>query len=92
MRACHTNKCPVGIATQDIHFRRRLLVEKSAAQLNNFFRASTHLMQVMARACGHTHLQDFSKPDLTTWNHDMALLTGIAYAGYEPIRPTQPQR
>ncbi|QQZ27885.1 Rieske 2Fe-2S domain-containing protein [Thiothrix subterranea] len=84
MRACHTNKCPVGIATQDIHFRRRLLVENSAAQLNNFFRASTHLMQVMARACGHTHLQDFSKQDLTTWNRDMALLTGIAYAGYEP--------
>ncbi len=85
MRACHTNKCPVGIATQDIHFRRRLLVEKSAAQLNNFFRTSTHLMQVMARACGHSHLQNFSKRDLTTWNRDMALLSGIAYAGYESV-------
>ncbi|MGB5598070.1 alpha-hydroxy-acid oxidizing protein [Thiothrix litoralis] len=87
MRACHTNKCPVGIATQDIHFRRRLLVEKSAEQLNNFFRASTHLMQVMARACGHTHLHDFSKRDLTTWNRDMALLTGIAYGGYTAVNP-----
>ncbi|EIJ36449.1 glutamate synthase-related protein [Thiothrix nivea] len=87
MRACHTNKCPVGIATQDIHFRRRLLVEKSAAKLNNFFRTSTHLMQVMARACGHTQLQDFSKRDLTTWNRDMALLTGIAYAGFGAVDP-----
>ncbi|MEZ5451397.1 MAG: FMN-binding glutamate synthase family protein [Thiothrix sp.] len=87
MRACHTNKCPVGIATQDIHFRRRLLVEKSATKLNNFFRTTIHLMQVMARACGHTQLQDFSKRDLTTWNRDMALLSGIAYAGYTPVNP-----
>ncbi len=87
MRACHTNKCPVGIATQDMHFRRRLLVEKSAGKLNHFFRTTTHLMQVMARACGHKHLQDFSKLDLTTWNRDMAMLTGVAYAGFEPVSP-----
>lgn len=81
MRACHTNKCPVGIATQDSHFRRRLVVDKSAEQLNSFFRNATHLIQVMARACGHQHLNDFSNTDLTTWNRDMAMLAGIAYAG-----------
>ena len=81
MRACHTNNCPVGIASQKPHLRRRLKIEKGAEQLNNFFRASTELMQVMARACGHSHLGEFSSDDLTTWKREMAHLTGIQYGG-----------
>ena len=81
MRACHTNNCPVGIATQKPHLRQRLKIEKGAAQLNTFFRASTELMQVMARACGHDHLSKFCIDDLTTWDREMAHLTGIAYGG-----------
>jgi len=81
MRACHTNNCPVGIATQKPNLRRRLKIEKGAEQLNNFFRASTELMQVMARACGHSHLGEFSPDDLTTWKREMAHLTGIQYGG-----------
>ncbi len=81
MRACHTNNCPVGIATQKPHLRQRLKIEKGAEQLNNFFRASTELMQVMARACGHDDLSKFSIDDLTTWKREMSHLTGISYAG-----------
>jgi glutamate synthase domain-containing protein 2 len=81
MRACHTNNCPVGIATQKPHLRQRLKIEKGAEQLNTFFRASTELMQVMARACGHDHLNKFCIDDLTTWDREMAHLTGIAYGG-----------
>jgi glutamate synthase domain-containing protein 2 len=81
MRACHTNNCPVGIATQEPHLRQRLKIEKAAEQLNNFFRASTELMQVMARACGHDHLIKFCIDDLTTWDREMACLTGLAYGG-----------
>jgi glutamate synthase domain-containing protein 2 len=81
MRACHTNNCPVGIATQKSHLRQRLKIEKGAQQLNNFFRASTELMEVMARACGHDHLNKFCVDDLTTWNREMAHLTGVAYGG-----------
>ncbi len=81
MRACHTNNCPVGIATQKLHLRQRLKIEKGAEQLNNFFRAATELMQVMARACGHDHLNTFCIDDLTTWDREMAHLTGIGYGG-----------
>ena len=81
MRACHTNNCPVGIATQQPHLRQRLQIEKGAQQLNNFFVAATELMQVMARACGHGHLNQFCIDDLTTWDRDMAHLAGIAYGG-----------
>lgn len=85
MRACHTNNCPVGIATQQKHLRQRLKIEKGAQQLNNFFQASTELMQVMARACGHDHLSKFCVDDLTTWNREMAHLTGIAYGGVSAV-------
>ena len=81
MRACHTNNCPVGIATQQPHLRRRLKIETAARQLDSFFRAATELMQVMARACGHDHLNRFCIDDLTTWDREMAHLTGIAYGG-----------
>jgi len=81
MRACHTNNCPVGIATQNPELRARIKIEKGAQQLNNFFRASTELMQVMARACGHTHLNQFKHSDLTTWKRDMSDLSGVAFGG-----------
>ena len=81
MRACHTNNCPVGIATQQPQLRQRLKIQKGAEQLNNFFRASTELMKVMARAAGHDQLNQFCIDDLTTWNRDMAHLSGVAYGG-----------
>lgn len=81
IRACHTNNCPVGIATQKPDLRRRLKIDRGADQPNNFFRASTELMQVMARACGHDHLSKFCIDDLTTFDREMAHLTGIGYAG-----------
>lgn len=81
MRACHTNNCPVGIATQKPHLVNRLVVEKSARQLANFFEASVELMQVMARACGHDHVGKLSTDDLTTWKREMADLSGVAYGG-----------
>lgn len=81
MRACHTNDCPVGIATQKPHLVNRLVVEKSARQLTNFFEASVELMQVMARACGHDHLSEFNADDLTTWKREMADISGVAFGG-----------
>jgi len=81
MRACHTNNCPVGIATQRNDLRARLIVEESAKRLANFLGASTHLMQVLARACGRSHLRDMCMDDLTTWKREIADLTGIAYGG-----------
>ncbi len=81
MRACHTNNCPVGIASQKPHLVSRIVVEKSARQLANFFEASTELMQVMARACGHSHVSGFNRTDLTTWKREMADLSGVAFGG-----------
>ena len=81
MRACHTNNCPVGVATQKDKLRSRLIIDNSARQLYNYLQATTELMKVIARACGYNHFRLFDKSDLSTFNHDMHRLTGITYAG-----------
>ena len=83
MRACHTNNCPVGIATQKIHLRERLDIEKSAERLHRFLESSAKLMCVLARACGHSRLNQFNIGDLVTLKPEMSLLTGIEFAGVQ---------
>ena len=80
-RMCNTNQCPAGIATQKPELRNKLNVEESAQRLARFFGSSTELMKVMARACGHDHLNQFDMHDITTWKKGMADLTGIQFGG-----------
>jgi len=80
-RMCNTNNCPVGVATQKPELRARLDVQVGAERLNRYFRASVELMQVLARACGHNNLSDFTVDDITTWKREMADLSGIRFAG-----------
>jgi nitrite reductase/ring-hydroxylating ferredoxin subunit len=89
MRACHTNNCPVGIATQKPHLRARLVVDESARRLARYLQATVELMQVLARACGHPHLSQFAIEDLTTWKRDIALLSGVRYAGVTTLDATR---
>ena len=81
MRACGSNNCPVGIATQKNYLRERLIIEASAKQLNNFFEATNDLIKVVARACGHDAVSKFNHNDLSTFDYDLHRLTGISYAG-----------
>ncbi len=85
MRACHTNNCPVGIATQKDHLRARLEIGASARRLANWFEATTELMAVLARAMGHARLADFCRDDLTTFDRDLAYLSGVPYGGVVPL-------
>jgi glutamate synthase domain-containing protein 2 len=81
MRACGSNNCPVGIATQKQHLRNRLIIEGSAQRLYNFLSASNDLVKVVARSCGHDDVNKFNFNDLSTFDYDMHRLTGIQYAG-----------
>lgn len=83
MRACNTNTCPVGIATQDPELRKRLKVDNAAEGLGKFFKASAELMTILARACGHRSLSDFSIDDLTTWKKEIAQLSGVKFGGVD---------
>lgn len=80
-RMCNSNNCPVGIATQKPELRKRLDVQVGAERLSRYFGASVELMQVLARACGHTSLTDLCPDDITTWKREMADLSGVQFAG-----------
>jgi glutamate synthase domain-containing protein 2 len=81
MRACGSNNCPVGIATQKENLRSRLIIESSAKQLYNFFTAANDLIKVIARSCGHNDVKAFNFNDLSTIDYNVHRLTGIRYAG-----------
>ena len=81
MRACHTNNCPVGIATQKQHLRNRLKIDMSAKQLYNYFDAANKLIKVVARACGYNDISGFNHTDLSTFDFNIHKLTGIPFAG-----------
>lgn len=85
MRACNTNTCPVGITTQDPRLRARLPVQRAAERLNRYLRSVVELMVLLARACGHRRLADFELDDLVTFDRDFAYLSGVPYAGVEPL-------
>ena len=81
MRACGSNNCPVGIATQKESLRSRLIIDSSAKQLQNFFEATNDLIRVVARSCGYDDVTKFNNDDLSTFDRDIHHLTGIPYAG-----------
>lgn len=80
-RMCNSNNCPVGIATQKPELRKKLDVQIGAEKLARYFGASVELMQVLARACGHSRLTDLNADDITTWKREMADLSGVRFAG-----------
>lgn len=84
MRACNTNNCPVGIATQKPNLRARIEIAKSAKQLHNFLHASNDLIKVISRACGYSDINDFNPDDLTTFSWDMHKLSGVQFGGVNP--------
>ena len=80
-RVCHTNNCPSGIATQRPELRQRVDIDDAPQRLARFLTASLELMKVMARACGHSRLNQFNPHDLSTWNRQMSELAHIHFAG-----------
>ena len=59
-QACHTNKCPVGVATQDERLQRALDVEDKAERAYNFHRNTVHGLAEMTAACGLDHPNEFT--------------------------------
>jgi len=60
-------------------------VDEAAERLARFFGAAVEMMKLLARACGHTHLSQLEKGDLTTWKREVAYLTGVEYGGVVPL-------
>lgn len=54
-QTCHTNRCPVGIATQDPLRKRALVVEDKADRIANFHRNTMAALAEIIGAAGLEH-------------------------------------
>jgi len=57
---CHTNKCPVGVATQDARLENALVVEEKAQRAYNFHKNTVQGLAEMTAACGLDHPNEFT--------------------------------
>jgi glutamate synthase domain-containing protein 2 len=57
---CHTNACPVGVATQNPKLQRALVVPDKAARVHQFHRNTVHALAEMVAAMGLDHPSQLS--------------------------------
>jgi hypothetical protein len=69
---------------------KRLPVEEAAERVENYLRAMTLEMQIMARACGKSHVGNLDREDLKALTLESALITGIPLAGMHTPLTLQP--
>ncbi len=58
-QSCHTDTCPVGVATQDKTRQRALVVGDKWIRVKNFHAATLHELKVMVAAAGLDHPNEF---------------------------------
>lgn len=58
-QSCHTNKCPVGVATQDARLQKGLVVADKAVRVRNFHQNTVQGLAEMTAACGLDHPNEF---------------------------------
>ena len=57
--SCHTDRCPTGVATQDLTRGRALVVEHKTERVRNFHRSMLHALAELTAAAGLEHPSDF---------------------------------
>ena len=83
-QACHTNHCPVGVATQDPIRQRALDVGHKSERVARFHRNTLAALGEMTGAAGLTHPSDFLPRHLMLRQGDKSMVQGDEVFGYLP--------
>jgi len=84
-QSCHTNHCPVGVATQDPWRQRALAVGDKAQRVANFHRNTLHALGELTGAAGLEHPRDLSPQHLRVRQRDGDVVAGdVAYPALQP--------
>lgn len=59
-RSCNTNRCPTGVATQDPHLQKALVVEDKAQRVANFHKNTLHAVSELLGAAGLHHTSEIT--------------------------------
>src|SRR5512134_627320 len=77
----HEGKDPAGITTQTPELAARLDPIKAARRLANYLAVMTMEMQIIARACGKSHVLNLEPEDLVALTVEAAAMAGVPLAG-----------
>ena len=78
---CNTNRCPRGIATQDLELRRRLNVDEAATRIHNYVSATMKEVRILTQLAGKTHTGNLDKEDLRALTIDASSRTAVKLSG-----------
>lgn len=81
----HEGRDPAGITTQDPELAARLDPELAGRRLANLLAVMTMEAQVIARACGKSHLHNLEPEDLVALTIETAAMAGVPLAGTDWI-------
>ncbi|MEX1107346.1 MAG: glutamate synthase-related protein [Dongiaceae bacterium] len=77
----HEGRDPAGITTQDPELSKRLDPIKAARRLQNYLAVLTMETQILARACGKSHVLNLEPEDLVALTVESAAMAGVPLAG-----------
>ncbi|HAR81132.1 MULTISPECIES: FMN-binding glutamate synthase family protein [Sulfitobacter] len=83
-QACHTNHCPVGVATQDPTRQRALDVDDKSQRVARFHRNTLIALGEMTGAAGLEHPSDFLPRHMMMRQSDNSMVQGDQVYGYLP--------
>lgn len=78
-RICGSDKCPMGIATQDPELRKRFDVEKNSKKIANYLNVSLDELRNYARITGNDNIHDLSLSDIRTISRNISKYTDIKH-------------
>ena len=82
---CQTGRCPVGITTQDPVLERRLDPEEGGRRVRNYLATLAMECQILARACGKSHVHNLEPEDLAALTVEAAAMARVPLAGTDWI-------
>lgn len=83
-QACHTNRCPVGVATQDPLRQRALHVEDKAERVYRFHRNTLKALAELTGAAGLSHPREFLPHHLIMREKERLMTTAQEVYPYLP--------
>jgi len=83
-QSCHTDRCPTGVATQDIYRQRSLVVNDKAERVLRFHQSTLQALAEVIAAAG------LRSPDQLTLNHLWRRVSANRVESYAQIYPALP--
>jgi glutamate synthase domain-containing protein 2 len=76
---CHTNKCPVGVATQDPKLQNGLVIEEKKHRVTNYIVTLREHVFKLIGTCHLTSPSELTENDILLRTHDGELVEGITW-------------